>query len=420
MLSKHAWISGSVVAVTALATISLTPAWADSTVHPQHSQKPPKNVILMVGDGMGAGHRQAIRLSKVGLKGELEMDNMPISGLVHTSSADPKETVTDSAAAATAMSTGVKTFNGAIGVDVDKKSITSVMEVAKKLGKATGLVTTSQVTDATPAAFGSHVADRKDQSEIARQLIENAQPDVILGGGEDYFYPVDNPGKYPDTKEQKSAGKTDLIKQAQKNGYKYVWNRKELKKTKDNKILGLFANEEMFKQAPEDEGAVYKPVVPLKNMTKKALSTLSRKSKKGFFLMVEEEGIDEMAHQNNAKLTMKSGKAFDKTVAVAKAYAKKHRNTLVIVVGDHETGGLTIENSGVEKYPDESGDGLSKEDGPFPVSHSDKTFMVDWTTGNHSGTDVPLTAMGPGSERLTGVYENTHIHDVILRTLQGR
>ncbi|SDX02876.1 alkaline phosphatase [Marininema mesophilum] len=416
MYRKRAWISGTIMAATALLTTSITPAWANSSSSSINQPKKPKNVILMVGDGMGAAQRQAIRLSKVGFNKNLAMDDMPSSGLVHTSSADPKELTTDSAAAATAMASGVKTYNGAIGVDENKKSVPTVMEYAKKMGKATGLVTTSQVTDATAAAFGSHVESRKDQSEIARQLIEESKPNVIFGGGEDYFYPEGTPGKFADTKDSKSTGKSNLVQKAKDSGYSYVYDQKGLQKTMNKQILGLFANEEMFTPGTEeDKESAYKPTVPLTQMTTKAISTLS-KNKKGFFLMVEEEGIDGMSHTNNAKLAIEAGKQFDNSVAKAKAYAKQNRDTLVIVIGDHETGGLTIEDSNIKS--DESGEGISKEDGPFPIANSDKSFTADWTTPDHTGVDVPLTSMGPGSEQLTGAYENTRIHDIMLRSIK--
>ncbi|SFS65072.1 alkaline phosphatase [Marininema halotolerans] len=416
MYRKRAWISGSMVAAAALLTVSITPAWASSNPSIFHHSKHPKNVILMVGDGMGAAQRQAIRLSKVGLNNNLAMDDLSKAGLVHTSPDDPKNLITDSAASATAMASGVKTYNGAIGVNGKKQPVPTVLEKAKKMGKATGLVTTSQITDATPAAFGAHVETRRDQSEIARQFIEVTKPDVLLGGGENYFYPEGTPGKFADDDDSKSIGKSNLIKEAQDHGYAYVYDQKGLQRTKSNRILGLFANEEMFTSGTEgDPDATYNPAVPLTKMTEKAISTLS-KNRNGFFLMVEEEGTDEMSHSNNAKLAIQSGIEFDNSVAIAKAYAEKHRDTLVIVVGDHETGGMTIEDT---NKSDESGDGISQEDGPFPIAHSDKSFIVDWTSTSHTGVDIPLTSMGPGSKFLTGTYENTHIHDVMLRTLKG-
>ncbi|MGW9019832.1 alkaline phosphatase, partial [Priestia megaterium] len=319
-----------------------------------------KNVILFVGDGMGTDHRDVIRLATVGTNGKLAMDDMPVEGRVHTSSGS--SFVTDSAAAATAIASGVKSYNGAVGVNMKGKPVQTVLEKAKLSGKATGLVTTSQVTDATPAAFGAHVSNRSAQSDIAKQYLENSKVDVILGGGEDYWYPAGSPGSYPDAppedKEEGSKGtKGNLVNKAQKLGYTYVDNANELKYAKGQKVLGLFANEEMFQQAPEGEGDVYNPTVSLRDMTKKAIDTLSQ-NKKGFFLVVEEEGIDEMAHNNNASLTIKAGQQLDDTVKMAKKYAKTHPDTLVLVTADHSTGGLSLETTDKN---DESGDGVSKE-----------------------------------------------------------
>ncbi len=380
---------------------------ADAKEEKSASPKKAKNVIMFVGDGMGASHREAIRLAAQGLNGELAMNKMPYTGNVHTHSTS---VVTDSAAAGTAMATGVKTYNGAIGVDENKKPVKSVLEMAGEAGKSTGLVTTSQITDATPASLGAHVADRKKQSDIAKQYLENSKVDVLLGGGEDYWYPKGEEGKYQDhpakDKEEASQGtQGNLVKKAQKLGYNYVTNKDELQKAKNGKLLGLFANEEMFEQNPEGEGDLYDPVVPLPDMTQKAIDTLSQNNK-GFFLMVEEEGTDEMSHENNGKLMMKAGKQLDKSVQVAKDYAKKHPDTLVLVAADHECGGLSIEEVNPK---DESGDDVSKEDGPYTPAHSKEKFALDWTTNEHGGQSVPLTAQGPGAEKLEGTYENTNI-----------
>ena len=126
------------------------------------------------------------------------MNKLDHTGLVHTDPADPDEAVTDSAAAATAFATGVKTFNGGVGVDPQGRPVRTLLEDARRAGKATGLVTTSQVTDATPAAYGAHVSDRAQQSEIAKQFLEGSKPDVILGGGEDYWFPPGDAGGHPD------------------------------------------------------------------------------------------------------------------------------------------------------------------------------------------------------------------------------
>jgi alkaline phosphatase len=187
-------------------------------------------------------------------------------------------------------------------------------------------------------------------------------------------------------------------------------------------LLGLFANEEMFQQAPEGEGALYDPPVSLPEMTQKAIEILSQ-DPEGFFLMVEEEGIDEMAHQSNAGLVIKAGQQLDEAVKVGQTFAENDPDTLVIVTADHETGSLAIEDTNEIQsdpaYPNESGEGRTAEDGPFRVANSDKKFLVDWTTTNHTAEDVPVTAMGPGGENLVGVYENTHIHDAMSDALFG-
>ena len=148
-----------------------------------------RNAIVLIGDGMGAAHRFAGQLLLAGRGGRLTMDRLPIVGQMATLSADPESFVTDSAAAATAIATGVKTVNGAVSIDPDGRPRTTLLELAKRAGKATGLVTTCQVTDATPAAFGAHVVHRSDQSEVARQYLHQSGVDVVLGGGAAWWLP---------------------------------------------------------------------------------------------------------------------------------------------------------------------------------------------------------------------------------------
>jgi alkaline phosphatase len=379
-----------------------------------------RNVIFIVGDGMGIAHRELIRLTTVGRDGELEMDQLRYHGWAHTDPADPEDVVTDSAAGATAFSTGVQTYNGAIAVDVDENPVTTLLERARDDGMATGLVTTSQVTDATPAAFGAHVPDRGDQSEIARQYLEETQPDVILGGGEDWWYPAGDAGAYPDNppkdaEEQSKGTKGDLVARAQELGYEYVSDADGLEDADGEKILGLFANEEMFEHHNEGEGDLYEPTVPLPVMAQKALDILSEDDE-GFFLVIEEEGIDEMSHHGNATLTIRAGQELDRTVALARDFAEEHDDTLIVVVGDHETGGLAIESVDDE---DESGEGERAEDGPYTLFGTDLTFTVDWTTGGHTGAATPATADGPGARAMVDVRDNTDIHDLVLDAMSG-
>jgi alkaline phosphatase len=415
----------ALLAATAAATAAAMVVAVGVPAKPHKSHrghaKQARNVIFIQGDGMGIAHRELIRLATKGQDGELAMNKIRYAGFVHTDPADPDEPVTDSAAAATAYSTGVRTFNGAVGVDRDGHPVPTLLERARAAGKATGLVTTSQVTDATPAAFASHVEDRSDQSEIARQFIEDAKPDVILGGGEDFWFPAGSEGGWPDhpakdPSEASKGTKGDLVARAQELGYRYVKNGDELASAGRGRLLGLFANEEMFEHRNEGQGDLYEPSVPLKTMASTAIQRLSR-DRDGFFLLIEEEGIDEMAHHSNAKLTVKSGAALDDTVAMALRFARRTPGTLVLVVGDHETGGLAIENVDAA---DESGAGETAEDGPIPVAHSDLRMTVDWTTGQHTGAATPITAQGPGADRLGRVLRNTQVHDAIQRAMRLR
>ena len=377
-----------------------------------------RNVIFIIGDGMGASARTAGRLAVAGLDRDLFMNDLPYTGLHHSSAAGT--VVTDSAAAATAFASGVKTTNGAVGVDTRGNRVTTVLEQAKAAGKATGLVTTAQITDASPAAFAAHVQDRAEQSEIARQYLEQSKPDVLLGGGEDRWFPPGNPGFFPDNPaqdptEQSSGDKGNLVAKARQAGYAVVHTPEGLREAAGPKLIGLFANEEMFQQRAEGQGDVYDPVVTLPTMASKALSVLS-KNDEGFFLVLEEEAIDEFAHSNNGRRTLQAMNQLDRTVAIAKDFALRDGNTMVVVTGDHETGGLAVE---AVDPADESGQGISTEDGPFPVSGSSEKFVLDWTTHGHSAVDIPVTALGPGAERLTGVYENTFLHDAMLAALLG-
>jgi alkaline phosphatase len=413
--ARRAMPLGLAAAVLGGSAMAVLPAQAHD------DDKGPHNVILIVGDGMGTAQREAARLDQVGLDGLTAMDSLPVSGMQETDPRDPEATVTDSAAAASAWATGVKTFNGAISVDTEGRSLPTLGLEARKAGKATGLVTTSQVTDASPAAFFSNTSDRGEQSDIARQYLERTKPDVILGGGEDWWFPAGRPGHFqdnpPDDPTEASKGtEGNLVQLARRRGYQYVNSAAQLERARGHKLLGLFANEEMFQQFPEGEGDEYDPRVPLTDMTRKALQVLE-KDRDGFFLLVEEEAIDEMSHNNNGPRTLEAMRALEETVELAQAYVDEHPETLLIVTGDHECGGLTIED---EDADDESGDDVSAEDGPFDVADSDKTFVMDWTTTAHTGGPTPVTATGFRADRLDGYYPNTFLHEVMRSVLVER
>lgn len=411
------WITGALSATLVVGAPVALARGAGTTEHAAPVPTPARaqSVVVFVGDGMSDQQRNAIQLATRGLSGRQPINDFPVSGLASTHSADPKQLVTDSAAAATAMANGIKTDNGAVGVDVDGGPVESVLEDARRSGRTTGIVTTSLVTDATPAAFGgAHVADRDQHSMIARQFLEHSKPDVILGGGEDYWYPPDDPGALPDhpaedPSEGSSGTEGDLVARARQLGYSYVTSSGELRTADGTKLLGLFANQDMYQYG--NGNASYDPRVSLPMMTRKALSVLDD-DPNGFFLMVEQEATDSMSHVNNGKLMLEAGRALNDAVRVAQRYASSHPRTLLLVTGDHETGGLSVESAA----PKDDGTDPS-EDGPFPIAGSDKSFVMDWTTHGHTNADVPVTAGGPGSRLLNGYYPNTHIHDALARSL---
>jgi len=407
-------------------------ALAGGDSHHGHHGHGPRNVILVNGDGMAAAHREAARLAQVGFDGELAMDDLPVTGLQTTDPRDPEATVTDSAAAASAWATGSKTYNGAISVDVDGNPLPTLGQEVEEAGKAAGIVTTAQVTDASPAAFFANTVDRGLQDQIAEQYLQISRPEVILGGGEDWWLPAGQPGAFPDApaedpSEGSRGAQGDLIAQAQDLGYEYVTDAEDLAAADSPLLLGLFANQEMFQQEPEEQGDVYSPVVPLADMTSKALDVLSH-DEDGFLLVVEEEAVDEFSHANNGARMLQAMAELEKAVQVARDYVAEHPDTLLIVTGDHECGGLTIEDVDAA---DESGvggtldgtpaveDQISGEDGPFAVADSEKQFVLDWTTAGHTGAPTVVTAEGPGSEDLIGYYPNTHLHEVMHDVLFG-
>ena len=387
------------------------------------NQQTARNVILLIGDGMGQAHRFAAQLLTTGHTGRLAMDRLPYFGQMGTTSADPATFVTDSAAAASAIATGIKTRNGCVAIDPDGQPRTTILELAKASGRAVGLVSTCQITDATPAAFAAHVPHRADQSEVARQYIEQTGVDVILGGGAAHWFPAGDPLPAALTVDLPWRGvgtEGNLAARARDLGYALVTDgdglRASLARPRHDiprRLLGLFAAQELFVQTAEGFGAVYDPPVSLADMTAAAIAVLSG-APDGFFLMVEESAIDRMAHRNNAPMTLKGVLELDRAVQVALAFSERAPDTLVIVTADHECGGLAVAGSEDQPYPYEPGGGLldtllAGEDGPFPVAGSDYGFVLGWATTGHTAAPVPITATGPGAERLVGSIENTEL-----------
>lgn len=379
-----------VVKHTIIIALTLTLLGCKFDIFNHSSTQPTKNIILFIGDGMGEQHRKAARWFTAGQEGLLSMDNMPISGLLTTSSND--SIITDSAAAATAMATGFKTNNGVIGLDHNLNFVSTILEEAQANGKSVGLVTTTHISHATPAAFASHASDRNMMNEIALQII-NSGADVLLGGGEDEFLPITETGCYSQAGEREDG--RNLINEAVAVGYTYICNRNDfmaIDPVSVYKILGLFA----------DEGMV-RPYSPsLSEMTQKAIEILS-KNTNGFFLMVEGGQIDWASHVNDASNSILDTIGLDEAVEIAKNFVATNPLTLLMVTGDHETGGISVS---------QASSGLTDEDGPFTMPNGD-LFYVNWTTLGHTSVNIPITAQGPSSDLFLGTHENTFVHDVI-------
>lgn len=387
-----------------------------------------KNVIFLIPDGFSASYATNYRWFK---GKESQMDSILV-GMHRTYSADTE--VTDSAAAGTAMATGVKTNNGMISISPDGKKLKTILEAAEASGKATGLVATTTITYATPAVFAAHVASRVDEASIAPQMIEN-DVDILLGGGKKYF---------PDA----------LIDQAKKKGYTYINNKSALTgAAKSNKLLGLFADGAL---APSlDRKETNEP--SLAEMTEAALNVL-KKDKDGFFLMVEGSQIDWAGHDHDAAWAMNDIQAFEEALAKALAFAKKDKQTLVVVAGDHDTGGMSVGGYGVydakvdilrnvtatgdymvtkldanrsnikavvKQYTSldltaaevEKIKNASKPDMAINDIVSERA-LIGWTSTVHTGVDVPLYAYGPGSGLFNGLHQNTDLPVLMAKAMK--
>jgi len=289
-----------------------------------------KNIILMIGDGMGPAHVHIAwvyttrQLGKNLVMTEV-MDNGRTAYMVNDTA---DSTVTESAAAAVQMATGVKVLAKSVGIGPDGKVLKTILEMAKEKGKATGLVTTSGITDATPAGFVAHVEHRSEEEKIADQLVKS-DVNILFGGRKEFFLPQSEKGRRKDGR--------NLLKDARENGYLVVETAEEMKKADGKKILGLFNQSNMLFEI--DRKGSTEP--SLAEMTTKALEVLSKKEQ-GFFLMVEGGRIDHAAHYYDIGSVISDTLAFDEAVKVAYDFQKANSDTLLIITADHETGGLVV------------------------------------------------------------------------------
>ncbi|MCX5676448.1 MAG: alkaline phosphatase [Planctomycetota bacterium] len=385
-----------------LVLVMATASWAEA----------PRNVILLIGDGMGFEQVKAASLYATDKQGGLAFEKYYRAEMTTHSlnSFRKRNHATDSAAAAAAIATGYKTKNGYLALLPDGRELATVPEVFAKAGKQTGLVTTVPMTHATPAAFGSHVKSRNDTKKIAAEYFTQTRPNVMFGA---YV--------------QKGAGVTG--KKAAAAGYEVVKTRDEMKalaarltgaaRSTPVHVSGQFAPEQMpweytgpiddliatdgYEPGMEDddddenkddgadprEDVTFETAPHLSEMSAAALALLD--GPKGFFLLIEGGSIDKAGHKNQIERSVFETLEFEKTFRTVMAWAADRKDTLVIVTADHECGAMWVTMSrGKEKFP-----------------------KVVWGRRDHSGLNVPVYAWGPGADSITGIIDNTALYAVM-------
>jgi len=350
------------VFVLALGLVACT-----SSEYTPNKAKEPGNIIFLIGDGMGLS---AVSTGFYYGEQPSVFTRFEHIGLQQTSSA--KQKITDSAASGTALATGTKTYNGAIGVDTTKTPHQSIAELTASLGWSTGVVATSTISHATPASFYAHVERRVMEDEIASQLLDS-EIDFFAGGGLANFIA--------------RADSSNLLPVAAEKGFLVDTSKLTAVGTLEaGQKYGFLLAQDGMPTMIQGRGDF------LPNATNLAIAHLSQ-NQEGFFLMVEGSHIDWAGHANNSEYLVSEMLDFEKVIAAALDFAIKDGNTLVVVTADHETGGFTLGPQVNEKY----GFSNYKEIGPV------------FATGQHSATLIPVFAYGPGAENFKGVYQNTDI-----------
>ncbi len=412
-----------------------------------YAEQAPKNIIYMIGDGMGPAYTTAYRYYKddaTTKQIENTVFDTILMGMAHTYP-DDHTYVTDSAASATALSSGHKSYNGAIAVDTDKKPVKTMLEIAKEKGMITALVATSQINHATPASFASHNESRRNYDEIANDYIDNKiagklPVDLMLGGGTKYFIREDR----------------NLVEEFKDAGYHYSYEFSSLSDIKQLPALGLYAPVGMPYALDENPTRLAK-------MTNKALTLLDKNKKDGFFVMVEGSQIDWCGHANDIACAMAEMDDFAKSIELAKAYIDKNPDTLLVVTADHSTGGLSIgahgqykwetdvikgvkatattltalllqssdiktvwqENTNIEFSPQnkvklEQAKKLGEKALNLVVKDIiNKASFTGWTTGGHTAVDVQVFAYGTGASEFTGSIDNVEIADKLINFINN-
>jgi alkaline phosphatase len=442
-----------------------------SCATPQQTTQQPRNVIVLYADGVAITQLEFGRYSSRVLRnaGYAVTDDLLARGSIGFLTTHPHEAfATDSAATASAMSTGVKTTIGAIGVGPDGKPARTAVEVAKAQGKQVGLVTTAEIYDASPAAFSVHTRERSNHADIVDQYLA-LEPDVMLGGGSDQFLPEGSSGG-------KRKDRRDVTAAFVGKGYAVARDAAELRRAGRARLLGLFSEDAMDFEI--DRGSTPQPSYA--EMVTAALKALEN-SPQGFFLFAENENTDTAGHRNDAATLMRDLWAFDEGVRVALEFQKRHPDTLIIVTGDHETGGLSVTYAqrdlkdassrnrfyagnehlkllaGITISFDKAFESLGKSptsaDLDKLVSTHFPGFRLDddlreailkrqllernhtyavrnalgrmvarqtgvyWGTSGHTTEPVVVAALGPGAERFRGYHDNTEFARILHRLL---
>lgn len=423
---------------------------ANEQVTPKKAS-PVKNIIMIVGDGMGPAYTTAYRYyndNPATAAIEETVFDRHLQGMSSTYPAPVSGYVTDSAAGATALSTGIKSYNGAIGVDVDKKPIKTVLEYAKEIGKKTGVVVTSQVNHATPASYITHNEYRRNYNAIADSFIDNGiNVDLLLGGGTQYFEREDR----------------NLVNEFKANGFQYITQYEQLANIKANKpLLGLFAPVGL-PWALDDTNKHR-----LSTMTKAATAHLENEH--GYFMLVEASQVDWAGHSNDIASAMAEMDDLAQTLIFLEKYVEQHPDTLVVLTADHSTGGLTLGANGKYIWQPAEFKGMEQsshfvaqfvaennytakelakmltfelteeqlaqlqEIKKIPLKELTQAKKIKklykkinhfisqqsntgWTSGGHTAIDVPVFAFGKKHHKFKGKIDNTDIAKTIFKLL---
>lgn len=326
-------------------------------------QVKPKNIIFLIGDGMGVNYVAASFFTDE----NSPYKNFNSIGLANTASSD--RLITDSGAGATVLATGYRTINRYISVDSAGNSLRTLFEIAKERGKSVGIVSTSSVTHATPAAFFAHIDDRGRETDIALQLSQS-NIDVIIGGGKQFFIPDVSGGSRKDD--------INVIKNMQSIGYKWIQEFDHESIAGADKVLCLLEKNGL-KHASDRKQT-------LGDFTKAAIQNLNS-GEKGFVLMVEGSQIDWAGHDNTSDILLAEMKDFNTAITEALNFAKEDGNTLIVITADHETGGMAITGGDIDG----------------------KNLKLSFVSKSHTAGFVPLFSLGPSEELFRGVFENYEI-----------